>query len=204
MSHPSPGPEQREREAELRRELESLGEPPPSDDELALILDQQRDDDSRDLDVATVSRLVELASASGSTMPLSELELHRGWRTIEQRAAAQSGPELSREGREDKSGRELSREGREDKSGPTRRRWLFVGVGSLAAAAGVLFVVLGPERKPIDDGAQGPSLEQVQTMSEQVHATLRALDDGKSDTQRAAEIAADYERRLKQRQEQDG
>jgi hypothetical protein len=41
-------------------------------------------------------------------------------------------------------------------------------------------------------------------MGDQVRATLRVLDDGKSDSQRAAERAAEYQRRLAQRQEQDG
>jgi hypothetical protein len=82
---------------------------------------------------------------------------------------------------------------------------LFAAVGGLAAAAAVLFVVFGPER----DGArhatvEAPSSEQVAKMGEQVRATLRVLDDGKSDSERAAERAAEYEQRLAQRQERDG
>ena len=178
MSHSSTSPEQRERELELRRELEALGEPPPSDDELALFERDLEDDP----EIATVSRLVELSAASESTEPLSELELHRAWRNVEQRTVSKPAVERSVVG---------------------SRRWLIVAVG-LAAAAGVLFIVIGPERDAtLDANAKGPSREQVAEMSEQVHATLQALDDGKSDSERAAELAADYQRRLK-RQEQDG
>ncbi len=174
MSHPSPSSDRRERELALRRELEALGEDPPSETELALILDD-------DPEVQTVSRLVELASASDPTEPLSELELHRGWRTIEQRSTGKRNAE---------------------QAPAASRRWLFAAVGGLAAAACVLFIVLGPNGD--DAGIDGPSREQVTEMSEQVHATLDALDDGKTDSQRAAELAADYQRRLAKRQEQDG
>ena len=130
-----------------------------------------------------MSRLVELSAASSPTEPLSELELHRGWRNVEQRAAGKS-PVVS------------------SPAIGSRRRWVVAAVG-LAAAAGVLFIVIGPQRDATLD-AEPPSREQVAEMGEQVHATLQALDDGKSDSERAAELAAEYQRRLAIRQEQDG
>lgn len=185
MSHASPSPEQRE--LELRRELELLGEEPPSPAELAL-----EQDGEHESEIATVSRLVELAQGE-RVAPLSELELHRGWRTVEQRSVADAVEHAPV---------------RPVGHGPTgggARRWLFAAVGGLAAAAGVLFVVLGPERDTTRHAtAENPSSEQVAKMGEQVRASLRVLDDGKSDSERAAERAADYQRRLAQRQERGG
>lgn len=180
MSHASTSSERRELELALRRELESLGEPPLGEAELALVLERRFDDDP---EVATVSRLVELASASAPSEGLSELELHRGWRTVEQRVAR---PAVVR-------------------APAVGRRRLSVAVGGLAAAAAVLLIVIGPGK---DDGeathAQAPTAQQVAAIGEQVHASLRALDDGKTDSERAVELAADYQRRLAARQEQDG
>jgi hypothetical protein len=186
MSHARPSPEQRE--LELRHELELLGEQPPSPAELALALEQDAEHDS---EIATVSRLVEL-SETERFAPLSELDLHRGWRNVEQRAVGEASVEpvgMARRG----------------PTGGGARRWVFAAVGGLAAAAAVLFVVLGPERDTARQAtAEPPSSEQVAETGDQVRATLRALDDGKSDSERAAERAAEYQRRLAQRQEQDG
>jgi hypothetical protein len=183
MSHARPSPEQREHE--LRRELELLGEEPPTAEELALLLEQEGESDP---EIATVSRLVELAQGERFAA-LSELELHRGWRNVEQRAAGDGRVELVRH----------------QPTGGGARRWLFAAVGGLAAAAGVLFVVLGPGRDTDRHaGVEAPSTEQVAEMGEQVRATLRVLDDGKSDSERAVERAADYQRRLAQRQERGG
>jgi hypothetical protein len=194
MSHAHPSPEQHERELVLRRELELLGEEPPSPAELALVLE-------RDPEVAAVSRLAELAQAERFES-LSELEVHRAWRTIEQRIAVAEPAEVGNGSGEP-----------DEKSEPTRpktggggsRRWLLAAVGGLAVAAGVLFVVFLPDR---DAGRRAdvetPNSEQVAEMGEQVRTALQALDDGKSDSERAAELAAEYERRLARRQEQDG
>lgn len=183
MSHARPNSEQRE--LELRRELELLGEEPPSPAELALVLGQ---DAEQDLEIATVSRLVELAEGE-RIAALSELELHRGWRNVEQRAVHDASSEPAKHA----------------PTGGGARRWLFAAVGGLAAAAAVLFVVFGPERDPARQAAaEPPTREQVAKMGEQVRATLKVLDDGKSDSERAAERAAEYQRRLEQRQEQDG
>jgi hypothetical protein len=175
MSHASPSPEQHERELAVRRELEMLGEEPPSPAELALVLE-------RDPEVAIVSRLAELAEAE-SAEPLSELELHRAWRNVEQRITmAEPRPKI----------------------GGGSRRWLLTAIGGLAAAAGVLFMVFGPDRTADRRAdAQTPSIEQVAEMGEQVRTALQALDDGKSDSECATELAADYQRRLTQ-QEHDG
>jgi hypothetical protein len=192
MSPARPNPDQRE--LELRRELELLGEEPPSPDELALL----EQDGEQEPEIAIVSRLVELAQAERFDS-LSELELHRGWRSVEQRAVNDGSVE---------HGGPVGRvEHVQDGHRPTgggARRWLFAAVGGLAAAAAVLFVVFGPERDTQQQAAEAPSSEQVAEMGEQVRATLRVLDDGKSDSERAVERAAEYQRRLAQRQEQDG
>lgn len=183
MSHARPNSEQRE--LELRRELELLGEEPPSPAELALVLEQ---DAEQEPEIATVSRIVELAQGERFAA-LSELELHRGWRNVEQRAVHDASGEPAKHA----------------PTGGGARRWLFAAVGTLAAAAAVLFVVFGPQRDPDRQAASDPpSREQVAEMGEQVRATLRVLDDGKTDSERAAERAAEYRRRLAQRQEQDG
>jgi hypothetical protein len=188
MSHAHPSHEQRE--LELRRELELLGEEPPSPAELALVFEQEGEEP----EIATVSRLVELAQGE-RVAPLSELELHRGWRNVEQRALHDGSVAPG------KSGEPV----RHAPTGGGARRWLFAAVGGLAAAAAVLFVVFGPERDTARHATgEPPSSEQVAKMGEQVRATLRVLDDGKSDSERAAERAAEYERRLAQRQERDG
>jgi hypothetical protein len=184
MSHARPSPEQHERELVLRRELELLGEEPPSAEELALVHDGTRGDPA---EVAVVSRLTELATAERFD-PLSELELHRVWRSVEQRAATGHGKQATK-----------------TIGGGGARRWLLAAVGGLAAAAAVLFAVLGPGRDEARHAdAKAPSSEQVAEMGDQVRATLQALDDGKSDSERAAELAAEYQRRLAQRQEHDG
>lgn len=187
MSPARPNPDQRE--LELRRELELLGEEPPSPDELALL----EQDGEQEPEIAIVSRLVELAQAERFDS-LSELELHRGWRSVEQRAVNDATVERV----------EPVEPVGHRPTGGGARRWLFAAVGGLAAAAAVLFVVFGPERDTQQAAAEAPSSEQVAEMGEQVRATLRVLDDGKSDSERAVERAAEYQRRLAQRQEQDG
>jgi hypothetical protein len=196
MSHARPSPEQHERELVLRRELELLGEEPPSAEELALVLDGTRGDPG---EVAVVSRLTELAAAERFD-PLSELELHRVWRSVEQRAA-HAEPDAAGPAGPTGHGKQATK----TIGGGGARRWLLAAVGGLAAAAAVLFVVLGPGRDEARHAdAKAPSSEQVAEMGDQVRATLQALDDGKSDSERAAELAAEYQRRLAQRQEHDG
>jgi hypothetical protein len=189
MSHERPSTDQRE--LELRRELELLGEEPPSPEELALL----EQDGERESEIAIVSRLAELAEGERFDA-LSELELHRGWRNVEQRAVGAVepiGPVVH-----------VGHVGHRP-TGAGARRWLFAAVGGLAAAAAVLFVVFGPERDADRHAtAEAPSIEQVEELGEQVRATLRVLDDGKSDSERAVERAAEYQRRLARRQEQDG
>jgi hypothetical protein len=177
----------------LRRELELLGEEPPSAEELALVLDGTGDDLG---EVAVVGRLTELAAAERFD-PLSELELHRVWRSVEQRAAPAEPDATGPTGHGKQATKTIG--------GGGARRWLLAAVGGLAAAAAVLFVVLGPGRDEARHAdAKAPSSEQVAEMGDQVRATLQALDDGKSDSERAAELAAEYQRRLAQRQEHDG
>lgn len=165
---------------DIERELAELGEAPPSDDELAWVHEPSELAKEAQVDVATTLRLVELSEPLD--MPgLSELETRRVWQTIEQRRAKPK-PDASTQ----------------HPAGGGARRWLFAAVG-LAAAAALIVIVISPDDATLvapRDGDAGPSAEQVAELGDKVRASLAALDDGKSDTARATELAADYERRL--------
>ena len=169
-----------------RDELAALGEAAPSEAEQLLLRGDGLDapEAHADPSVASVARLAELA-APLKFEDLSELELHRGWRGIEERlpgAAAHPAPS----------------------TGGGVRSWLFAAVG-IAAAAAVLLVVLRPGKDT--QQAQAPSPEQVTELAElgeQARAALRVLDDDQTDTERATQLAAAYQRRLAQLEEQDG
>jgi len=171
MSAPSPTTET---ERETERELAALGEAPPSAEELALLA--EAGDLTSDLaDVASVARLASLAEPFACD-DLSDLELHRAWRAVEQRSSAQAKP-----------------------AGGGPRRWLLAAAG-LAAAAAVVIVVLQPfprEQTAGRDDAQ-PDAERVAKVGSQARATLRTLDDGVSDSQRAERMAAEYQRQLEE------
>lgn len=166
---------------DIERELAELGEAPPSDDELAWVHEPSELAKEAQPDVATTLRLVELSEPLD--MPgLSELETRRVWQTIEQRRA-QPKPDASTQ---------------QHPAGGGARRWLFAAVG-LAAAAALIVIVISPDDATLvapRDGDAGPSAEQVAELGDKVRASLAALDHGKSDTARATELAADYERRL--------
>jgi hypothetical protein len=164
----------------IERELAALGEAPPSAEELALLGESGEFDH---VDVETVSRLAELA-APITFNDLSELEAHRGWRTVEQRLArpvaarpAESTPEPSH-----------------SRGGP--QRWLFAAVG-IAAAAALVLIVIWPEPEQIVASNQLDP-KQVAELGVQARATLATLDDGASDTQRAEQSAAAYQSRLEE------
>lgn len=152
----------------LERELAALGEAPPSAEELALLED--------DVEIASVARLVDLAEPFAFDN-LSQLETHRGWRTVEQRLArAKSAPAAAHPSETSPVG-----------GGP--RRWLFAAIG-LAAAAAIALIIL----RPTTPNSLDP--KAVAKMGEQARATLRTLSHGTSDTQRAETLAAEYQQRL--------
>ena len=161
--------------AAIERELAELGEAPASAEELAMF-----DTLEQDPEVASVARLAELAEPCAFD-DLSELELHRAWRSVERRGA------------------KAPAEAAPHPSGGGPRRWLFAAIG-LAAAAAILLIVT----RPTDDEQLAQTqadAEAVAELGEQARASLKLLDDGASDTQRAEQLAAEYQARL---EEQDG
>lgn len=166
----------------IERELAALGEAPPSAEELALLA---RDDDDLDAldDIATVARLSEQAEPLAFE-DLSQLETHRGWRNVEQRLA---GSQAAR------ANEPAANDNHPTPSGGGPRRWLFAAVGLAAAAALVLIIVRPstPEQPELD-------AEAVAELGKQARATLKILDDGASDTQRAEQLAAEYQQRLEE------
>ena len=168
----------------IERELAALGEAPPSAEELALLASDDDDDlDALD-DLATVARLSELAEPLAFD-DLSQLETHRGWRNVEQRLARPEPARATEPAANDSAS--------EHPGGGGPRRWLFAAVGLAAAAALVLIVVRpsAPEQPELD-------AETVAELGEQARATLKILDDGASDTQRAEQLAAEYQQRLEE------
>jgi hypothetical protein len=167
----------------IERELAALGEAPPSAEELALLAEDSFDHVDLDHEVATVARLAELAEPLAFD-DLSQLETHRGWRNVEQRLArAQPDGRATTPVSEHPSG----------SSGGGPRRWLFAAIGLAAAAALVLIVVnpSTPEQPELD-------AEAVAKLGEQARATLKLLNNGASDTQRAEQLAAEYQQRLEE------
>jgi hypothetical protein len=160
----------------IERELAALGEAPPSAEELGL-LDRLGDHE----DIASVARLAELAEPLAFE-DLSELELHRSWREVEQRQQQSRG----------------SAQPATTGAGPGPRRWLLAAAG-LAAVAAVVLLVVRPLANDEGGGTgRDGDAQQVAKLGEHARATLRALDDGVSDTQRAEQIAAEYQRQLEE------
>lgn len=179
MSEASPTSEQ------IERELVELGEASPDAAELELAA-QPEAASSEALDaqpeVASVARLSELAEPLAFE-DLSELELHRGWREIERRIDG-AGTDAANE------------EPAQVSPGPGRWSYLAGLATVVAVAAALAFVVLQPSGELA--GPEGPSAEEVAKLGDMARSSLRVLDDGKTDTQRAASLAADYERRLQE------
>jgi hypothetical protein len=169
----------------IERELAALGEAPPSDEELALLAGELDEHDDHD-EIATVARLAELAEPLAFD-ELSPLETHRGWRNVEQRLAAAHVP-----GQANAQPHASEQSGSHGAS-PRQGRWLFAAIGLAAAAALVLIVVnpSNPEQPELDAKA-------VAELGEQARASLKALDNGTSDTQRAEQLAAKYQQRLEE------
>jgi hypothetical protein len=113
--------------AAIARELEALGEDPPSAEELAMLAAAALDDEP---DVARTTRLIELAQVdTAHDEPLGELGKQRVWRAVESRRAI----------------------GRARLSG----RWVAVGL-AIAAALAVLVLVPGRDesREPGPSAAE--------------------------------------------------
>jgi hypothetical protein len=171
---------------ETERELEALGEAPLSAEELALLAEAGDLADSDLAEVASVARLAELAEPFVCE-DLSDLELHRSWRAVEQRSA-QAKPQT-----------EVQTQAKPAGGGP--RRWLLAAPALIMAAALVLVVLQpfsGEQTAGRGDADAKPDAERVAQLGEQARATLRTLDDGVSDTQRAERIAAEYQRQLEE------
>lgn len=158
----------------IERELAELGEPPPSAAELALAARPEALDAEPEL--ACVARLSKLAEPL-TFDDLSELERHRGWREVERRLDDRA-PEAAKL----------------ERGGGVARRWPYLAAG-LAVAAAVLLVVLQPDAELADPG---PSASEVAALGDTVRASLRALGDGETDTQRAASVVEQYQRRLEE------
>jgi hypothetical protein len=159
---------------QIERELEALGEDPPTAEELAM-LERDVDDDP---DIATVARLTELARAEAPAS-LSELELQAAWRKAEQRLD-HSEPAPPR------------------RAGSSPRRWLLLAATGLAAAAAVLVIVV-PQTSESE-----PSAAEIAELGDQVRASLAVIDDGESGTQRADALVAAYQQQLALQQESGG
>lgn len=174
---------------QLTHELASLGEAPPSEAEIELLrnVDLGLDLLGDDPEVASVARLAELAEPL-EFEDLSQLELHRTWRGVEQRLPdAAASPQT--------------------RTGGGVRPWLFAAVG-VAAAAAVLLIVLQPGEDSQQARAPDAQLlpEQVAELAElgsQARTALRMLDDGQTDTERATQLATAYQRRLAQQPQQE-
>ena len=174
---------------QIQRELAALGEDAPSEAELALADEEAGAALERAPELARVARLIELAEPHEFD-DLSELETHRGWRSVEQRLAASVVGEDSRTGAAVPAGTPSSAGG--------ARRWLLAAIG-LAAAAAVLVVVVstsGHQDELAQRDEQAPSATKLSEMADQARAALQALDDGKSDSERAAELARQYTQRM--------
>ncbi|MCA9684886.1 MAG: hypothetical protein KC457_22070, partial [Myxococcales bacterium] len=159
----------------VARELAELGEEPLSPEELALLA--AGEDDNADID--TVARLHELAEPFAFD-DLSELERAQSWKGVESRLPAIASATGTETGTETGTGTGTS--GGAGGAGG-RVRWLFPSVTLAAAAAAVLVLILRP---PSD---QGPSPEEIAEIGQQARTMLAALDDGRSDSERADEVA---------------
>ncbi|NVB40038.1 hypothetical protein G6O69_19490 [Pseudenhygromyxa sp. WMMC2535] len=157
----------------IARELAALDEAPLSEDERAL-LESEGALEGR-AEIAEVARMHELAEPLAFE-DLSELELHRGWRRVEARSAPAPDEQGSTRGRA---------------GGGGRRRWPLAAAG--LAAAAVLAVLVLRE----GEGPSQTELAELAEVGEHARSLLEALDDGVGDSERAAALAADYERRLR-------
>lgn len=183
--------------ARIEAELAALGEAPLDSPDAQLELDDfdfaaRGADVSLDADVATVATLASWADPEPDGAledDLSELAMHRVWRTIERRAPAQASAEAS-----------PSTNGQAD--APSGRRWGLVVAGLSIAAALLLIPVLvpsGPAPSDAETAAQTASREtsreDLDMLSEQAKRGLDALP-GPHGTARVESMAQDYAQRL--------
>lgn len=156
----------------IARQLEALGEDPPSPAELSA--EATLDDD---VDVASVAALIGLSRPleGDDAGPLTDMERARAWRKIELRMPEGDAP-------------------REQPGGATGRPWALIAVG-LAAAAVVTFVLVRPGSGP-DTSTDGQH-EMAMAMGDQARAGLQTLGVRPgSESQRARDMLRDYEARL--------
>jgi hypothetical protein len=182
----------------IERELMALGEAPASAEELALLGETEAEArvEAGAEALAHVARLLELAEPL-EFEDLSELETHRAWRTIEQRT---SEPQLGKPTAARPQGSEAHGDPSPHPHGGGPRRWLFAAVG-VAAAAAVLFIILRPTDPTRPDPITAESRVDPQAVAElgaQARASLKVLDDGTTDTQRAAQLADAYKAQLEE------
>jgi hypothetical protein len=117
--------------AAIARELEALGEDPPSAEELAMLAAASLDDEP---EVAGTARLIDLAQADAAVEPLGELGEQRVWRVVASRRA---------------SGRAL-----------VSARWVAVGL-AIAAALTVLVLVPGRDEPAREQGPSASEVGEV-------------------------------------------
>lgn len=161
----------------VARQLEALGEAPPSRAEVSA--EATLDDD---VDVASVAALIALSQPldQANAGPLSEMEQARAWRKFE----ARRGDEAP---------------ARERGGGASRRPWALIATG-LAAAAVVTFVLVRPGSE-VGTGDEGQH-EMAMAMGEQARVGLKTLGvEPGSESARAQDMLADYEARLGQTDE---
>lgn len=167
----------------IERELAELGEDGPSAEELALLEGGAVEHSGP---VASVVLLSELGQPHAFD-DLSELETHRGWRKVE----ARLGDEASKQ-----AGDPSSTEPAAKPSGASSpRRWLYAAFG-VAAAAALTLIVVDPNGNEGSDGSASVDAEELAAMGKEARGLLDAIDDGKTDTERAQAMLADYEARL--------
>jgi hypothetical protein len=164
----------------VARQLEALGEAPPSPAELSA--EATLDDD---VDVASVAALIALSRPldEADAGPLSEMEQARAWRKFE----ARRGDETP---------------ARDQGGGAARRPWALIATG-LAAAAVVAFVLVRPGTGAgTGDESQH---EMAMAMGEQARVGLKTLGvEPGSESARARDMLADYEARLNRPDEKTG
>ncbi|EDM81364.1 hypothetical protein PPSIR1_39275 [Plesiocystis pacifica SIR-1] len=172
----------------IERELAELGEDGPSAEELALLEGGAVEHSGP---VASVVLLSELSQPHAFD-DLSELETHRGWRKVE----ARLGDEAAKRAGGPGSTEPASKPGGAGSGSP--RRWLYAAFG-VAAAAALTLIVVDPNGNEGNQGSEASAsvdAEELAAMGKEARGLLDAIDDGKTDTERAQAMLADYEARL--------
>lgn len=158
--------------ARVQDELAALGEASLDEDERALFrsaraLDAAVGDDD---DVRTLATLIELSSVETTPEPLTSLERHRVWRKVSTRLGLPADARTLRRG-----------------------MWRALLAGVAMAASVAVMVRLSPRTSPTLDEEDRAAVE---AMGEQARRGLQILDP-RDDSERAADLAAQYARRMK-------